>query len=131
MNEKDGIRRIYVIIVIAVIDQGISNSHTTPDRLGRLFEIAQPRLGVAYHYHLDDDTIDPFFDGVSATYDGPAALAQDLTVINVTPDQITLRQAVTDLLHETPPNPKKDDASALDPMPGGRTPDWVTDTIIH
>lgn len=52
-------------------------------------------------------------------------------VINVTPDQITLRQAVTDLLHEIPPNPKKDDASELDPMPGGRTPDWVTDTMIR
>ena len=57
------------------------------------------------------------------------ALAQDLMVINVTPEQIVLRQAQTDLLHQTPKNPKQD-TGQLDPLPDGRTPPWVQDTVI-
>ena len=81
------------------VARNISGGHTTSDRLGRLFDIARPRLGVAYHYHLDDDTVDPFFEHLRTTYDGPVALAQDLTVVNVTPEQIVVRQARTERLH--------------------------------
>ncbi|MEL7210308.1 MAG: MBL fold metallo-hydrolase, partial [Actinomycetota bacterium] len=111
------------------VAQNISGHHTTPERLAQLYEIARPALGIAYHYHLDDDTIDPFFDIVESTYDGPVALAQDLTVINITPEQIVLRQAETDLLHQTPKNPNQDDGE-LDPLPDGRTPEWVQSTVI-
>ena len=84
------------------IAMSVLHAHTTPDMLGRLFAICQPHLGVGYHYFVNDDTIDPFFEGLKSTYDGPVALAQDLMVINITPDQIVTRMGETDLLHWTP-----------------------------
>ncbi len=54
------------------------------------------------------------------TYNGPVLLAQDLVCINVTPEQIVMRQAQTSLLHSTPPGPKEEGPPKLDPKdPGG------------
>lgn len=112
------------------IAENVAGAHSTPDRLGRLFDIARPNLGVAYHYFQDDETIDPFFEKIATTYAGPVALAQDLTVINVSPDQIVVREAETDLLQWTPPGPEEDQPPQLDPKSPGVTPDFVTDTIL-
>jgi ribonuclease Z len=112
------------------IARNVAGAHSTPDRLGKLFDIAKPNLGVAYHYFQDDETIDPFFDNMASTYDGPVALAQDLTVINVTPEQIVVREAETDLLQWTPPGPDEDGPPELDPKSPGVTPNFVTDTIL-
>lgn len=86
-------------------------------------------LGVAYHYSQSDDRIDPFFDSIQTTYDGPVAIAQDLTVINVTPEQIVVREAQTDLLHDTPPGPDEGPPE-FDPKNPGVTPDFVADTVL-
>jgi len=113
------------------IAQNVARVHATPDRLGRLFDIAQPKLGVAYHYFQNDDTVDPFFENMKKAYNGPLLLAQDLVCINVTPEQIVMRQAQTSLLHSTPPGPKEEGPPKLDPMdPEGRTEKFVTDTIL-
>lgn len=105
--------------------------HTTPDMLGKLFEISRPGLGVGYHYVVNDDTVDPFFEGLTSTYDGPAALAQDLMVINVTPDQIVTRMGETDLLHLTPPPPDQPGPDPeLEPPSPAVIPDYVTDTRL-
>jgi ribonuclease Z len=116
--------------ILLPIAQNVAGAHSTPDRLGRLFDIAQPNLGVAYHYFQGDDTIDPFFDNLKKTYDGPVILAQDLTCINVTPEQIVMRQALTDLLHWTPPGPKEEGPPQLDPKSPGTTEDFVARTIL-
>lgn len=55
------------------VTKSILRVHTTPSKLGRLFDVARPRLGVGYHYFLDDETIDPFFDGVAGSYSGPVS----------------------------------------------------------
>lgn len=108
----------------------ITSCHTTADRLGKLFEIAKPKLGVGYHYYQDDMTIDPFFKGVASTYKGPVMLAQDFSVINVTPQQIVCRQAQTDLLNEMPKNP--DGTKGLHPgvVVDDTPPQWLEDTVI-
>ena len=86
---------------------------------------------MAYHYFQDDETVDPFFENLRKTYDGPVVLAQDFTVINLTPGQIVVRQAQTDLLHWTPPPPKMEGPpSELDPKDPGVTPRWVEETIL-
>ena len=87
---------------------------------------------MAYHYFQDDETVDPFFENLRKTYDGPVVLAQDLTVLNITPEQIVARQAQTDLLHwNPPPPPGEGPPPELDPKSPGTTPQFVLDTIIH
>ncbi|MCH6546786.1 MAG: MBL fold metallo-hydrolase [Deltaproteobacteria bacterium] len=109
----------------------ISGAHSTSDRVGKIFEIAKPKLGVAYHYFQDDETIDPFFENLRKTYAGPVVLAQDLTVINLTQAQIVTRQAQTDLLNWTPPAPPSEGPPPeLDPKSPGTTPQFVVDTIL-
>ena len=113
------------------IAKNVLHAHTTPDMLGRLFQISQPHLGVGYHYFVNDDTIDPFFEGMQSTYDGPVALAQDLMVINVTPDQIVTRMGDTDPLHWTPPAPGPSGPPPdLDPPSEAVIPDYVADARL-
>lgn len=115
---------------LAIAENIVYGAHTTPDQLGQVFEIAKPALGVATHYFQDDDLIDPFFEDVSKTYDGPVVLAQDLMVINVTPEQIVTRMAMTDLLSWAAPAPKTESEPTLDTLSDAKRPDWVTKTRI-
>jgi ribonuclease Z len=115
------------------IAENVVDEHTAADMLGRVFSIAKPKLGVGTHYFTNDDTIDKAFAGIASTYDGPVVIAQDLMVINVTPEQIVTRMALTDLLSWAAPAPKSAAGARpeLDPPPTeGRTQKWVVDTRI-
>ncbi len=105
--------------------------HTLPDELGEVFRIAKPGVGVGSHYTLGDALIDNFFKTVATTYDGPVLLAHDLTVINVSPEQIVIRQAKTSMLASVPEAPQLD---GVDMNPGepsdSQTPAWLTETRI-
>ena len=106
--------------------------HTIPEELGLVFSIAKPGLGIGSHYTLGDAMIDEAFERLRTTYDGPAMLAHDLSVINVTPEQIVARQAKTDLLASVPEAPKLE---GVDMNPGepskSKRPDWLTKTKIQ
>jgi hypothetical protein len=69
---------------------------------------------------------------MAKTYDGPVMLAHDLSVINVTPEQIVVRQAKTNLLASVPDAPKLE---GVDMNPGepseSKTPDWLRKTVIE
>jgi ribonuclease Z len=112
--------------------QNAVNQHTTPEELGVVFDLAKPGVGVGSHYTLGDEMVDTFFKGVSKTYGGPVLLAHDLSVINVTPEQIVIRQAKTSMLAEVPVPPVLE---GVDMNPGkpseSKRPDWLTDTAIH
>lgn len=95
-----------------------------------LFDIAKSKLGVAYHYYQDDNTINPFFEGVTSTYKGPVMLAQDFSVINVTPQQIVCRQAETDLLVELPDNPDANKGKHPTIVVDDEPAQWLEDTVI-
>jgi len=106
--------------------------HTVPEELGLVFSIAKPGLGVGSHYTLGDALIDNFFENVGKTYGGPVLLAHDLSVFNVTPDQIVIRQAKTSMLASVPDAPKLE---GVDMNPGkpsdSKTPSWLTKTRIE
>ena len=115
------------------IAENVVGEHTVADKLGRVFSIAKPTLGVGTHYFTNDYTIDKAFAGIASTYSGPVVIAQDLMVINVTPEQIVTRMARTDLLSWAAPAPKSAGGKRpkVDPAPThGRTPSWVVDTRI-
>jgi len=106
--------------------------HTLPNELGLVFDIAKPGIGVGSHYVLGDAEIDNAFKSMSTTYDGPVMLAHDLSVINVTPEQIVIRQAKTSLLASVPDAPKLE---GVDMRPGkpsdSKTPAWLSKTKIE
>jgi ribonuclease Z len=103
--------------------------HTTPEELGRVFDLAKPGIGVGSHYVLGDVLIDSFFEGVSKTYNGPVMLAHDLSVINVTPEQIVIRQAKTSMLAEVTVAPKLEGVNMTPGKPSdSKRPEWLTET---
>jgi ribonuclease Z len=68
--------------------------HCPPRSAGKIFDLCRPRLGVIYHTMISDDLKLPIIDDLRVTWKGPAALAEDLMVLNVTKERITQRQAV-------------------------------------
>ena len=114
------------------VAKNIVHKHTSPEELGEIFSIAEPVLGVGTHFFTNEDTIDGAFAGLSKTYSGPVAIAQDLMVINVTKEQIVTRMARTDLLSWSEPAPESDDKPTYDPKPSeGVTPKWISETRIE
>jgi len=69
------------------------SSHTTQKALGYILSQANPRLGVATHFQVNEDTVDNALEDVRTWYQGPFAIATDLLVINVSKDRIRLRYA--------------------------------------
>lgn len=67
--------------------------HTAPSAAGRVFAEVKPRLAVGYHFYNDFDTATEVERDIRKTYQGPLVLAQDLMVINVTDDAVTVRMS--------------------------------------
>ncbi len=68
--------------------------HTPPEGFGKLMSLIEPRLAVAYHYWNHRDIEFAISEGIRMTYDGPLALADDLTVINLKKDHIEVREVI-------------------------------------
>ena len=64
------------------------------------------------------------------TSDIPMVLAQDFTVINITPEQIVTRQAETNLLHWTPSLPPGAPRGKLGARSEAKIPQWLVDSVI-
>lgn len=69
------------------------SSHTTQKALGYIFSQTNPRLGVATHFQVNDDTIGPAMEDIRLWYQGPVTIATDLLVINVSKSEIRQRYA--------------------------------------
>ncbi|WP_425046015.1 guanitoxin biosynthesis MBL fold metallo-hydrolase GntH [Primorskyibacter sp. S87] len=71
--------------------------HTEPAAFGKVMSEVKPRHAMGYHSVLSPDNYQAILEGVRQTYDGPLTLARDLTVMNVTNDQIVVRDASVDI----------------------------------
>jgi len=102
--------------------------HTSAKAAGVVFELAQPKMAVMYHTWVTDETISPIFDDLRVPYLGPATLAQDFTVFNLTPTSIVVRQAIVDdapwpiVTQESAEAEKSDDLPVL--------PEWLEEQAI-
>jgi ribonuclease Z len=67
--------------------------HTSPEAAAKVFSSTNPGLAVGHHAMVAPGTVQPILDGIRSGYDGPVVIAQDFTVINVTPAQIVTRMA--------------------------------------
>ena len=70
--------------------------HTPPEGFGKVMSEVKPRHALGYHSVLSPENTQAILEGVRTTYDGELTLARDLTVINVTKDQIVVREASVD-----------------------------------
>ena len=68
--------------------------HTTPDAFGKIMSAVKPRHAVGYHFWTFHDIYDEILETVRTTYDGPLTLAEDMTVWNVTDEQVVVREAI-------------------------------------
>ena len=68
-------------------------NHTSPWEVGAIFQQLQPRLAIATHLKANAFSIVPAIAAIRSTYpSGPLAVAQDLSVWDVTADAIVQRQ---------------------------------------
>jgi len=107
----------------------VNNVHTSPQAFGKIMSQVKPRLAVAYHYWNHRDIEFDVHAGILETYDGPLALAADMTVINVPPDHIEVRE----LSPDSPAWPRlpSDEygAAPRSGIPKGLKSDWLTEGV--
>ncbi|TNF96121.1 MAG: MBL fold metallo-hydrolase [Gammaproteobacteria bacterium] len=70
--------------------------HTPPDAFGKIMSEIKPRHAIGYHFWTWHDVYDETLEAVRETYDGPLTLATDMTVWNVTDEQVVVREAFAD-----------------------------------
>jgi ribonuclease Z len=68
--------------------------HTSPEAFGKVMSDLQPRMAIAYHFFNDFETINPVYEAVRTTYDGPLSMAKDMMVWNVTKEDIKVREVI-------------------------------------
>ena len=107
--------------------------HTAPEAAASVFSQTKPGIAMGFHGMIAPGTPQPILDGIRTGYDGPVVVAQDFTVINVTPEQIVTRM----LEFEPGPFLASDPeylASKGGPRPDGslmhQLPQWLEDTVL-
>jgi ribonuclease Z len=104
--------------------------HTAPEEAGQVLALVKPRLAAVFHFFNDFDTGAGIEREMRKHYDGPLALAQDLMVFNVTPDDIRVRLAVT--ATHVWPNKERHDSFRAAPRtkPGPTMSRWLADAQL-
>ena len=106
----------------------VTDLHTPAKAAGVVFELTQPKMAVMYHTWVTEEIIPLLFDDLRIPYLGPATLAQDFTVFNITPESIVVRQALVDdapwpiVPAESAHAETSDEVSVL--------PEWLLDATI-
>jgi ribonuclease Z len=108
--------------------------HTSPEAAAKVYSATNPGLAMSFHATVAPGTPQPILDSIRTGYDGPVVIAQDFTVINITPEQIVTRMADVDLWAFI-----VSDAEYIASMGGsnpdpsqnpGTLPQWLKDTVI-
>jgi ribonuclease Z len=99
--------------------------HTQPAAAGKVFSILNPRMAVTFHFVSTFTTRKEVRDEVRTTYDGPLTVGKDLLVWNVTPDKVTVREAlVPDVVW---PSKSKLESAKYDPSEAIFPSDWLNE----
>jgi ribonuclease Z len=108
--------------------------HTSPEAAAKVYARTNPGLAMSFHGTIAPGTPQPILDGIRNGYDGPVVVAQDFTVVNITPEQIVTRMAKTDPWAYIVSDSEYIAAmggSNQDPSQNpGTLPQWLEDTVI-
>jgi ribonuclease Z len=69
----------------------VANSHTPAKALGKMCQLANPRLAVTCHAPVDPEELKAFISGVASHWSGEYQIGEDLMVFNVSKQKITIR----------------------------------------
>ena len=101
--------------------------HTPPDAFGKLMSEVQPRHAIGYHFWTWHDVYDDMLAAVRETYDGPLTLATDMTVWNVTDEQVVVREVMED--EDVAPTGTTFAYRQAEREPPEVAADWISDDI--
>ncbi|MFQ5968550.1 MAG: MBL fold metallo-hydrolase [Acidimicrobiia bacterium] len=107
--------------------------HTAPEAAAKVFAATKPQLAMGFHAIVAPGTPQPILDGVRTGYDGPFTLAQDFTVVNVTPEQVVSRVAeplLWDYLITDHAYTQRMGGVQADPSLMTGLPEWLEKTVI-
>lgn len=105
--------------------------HCPPRSAGKIFDLCQPRLGVIYHTMISEDLRIPVLDDLRTTWKGPAALAEDLMVLNVSKGDILQRRAVVpDLAWPVPSHRQGEARPPMERAAVAQMSQWLSDAEI-
>lgn len=105
----------------------VNGGHTSAAAAGVIFDMVRPRMAAMWHCHVIDGYVDPVFEAVTASCSGPVTLCQDLTVFNVTPEAVVVRQAKVDPMQQPILGPSDTERTIAERRP---TPDWWREAAI-
>lgn len=92
-----------------------TSAHTQPELAGQIFNELNPRMAVCFHFVNNGlDATQKLYESVRRVYGGPFTVAEDMTVWNITPDDISVRTVVGgDYAFSTPRSDEPPDTSKL------------------
>lgn len=100
--------------------------HSAPEEAAEVVAQCNPRLFIAYHFLNDFDTAPEIEAAIRTNYDGRLALATDFLVVNATPDDILVRNAVvTD--HAWPNKARHKNFGTAERKPRPKMSRWLAD----
>ncbi len=112
---------------LPAVQQALRAAHTIPEQMGRILDMAKPRMGALWHMDVSPGA-DAVFAEIGERYDGPVVATQDLTVFNVTADAVVARQAqVNDAPH--PVHGPSRSQPQVETM--AAPPSWWTDAALE
>jgi ribonuclease Z len=113
-------------IPLETAQQITSQAHTIPEQMGKILDLARPRMGALWHLDITPG-VDAVFEEISTSYTGPVTATQDLTVFNVTRDAVIARQA--EVNDAAPPvHGPSQTSPELDPQPA--PPAWWAEALL-
>jgi ribonuclease Z len=105
------------------------SSHTPQKALGYILDQTQPRLGIATHFQVNDDTIGPAMTDVQSFFSGHFTMAIDQLVVEVTATSITQMLTQVDE-YAWYPKPDSPDPSTLAPAKYGSPTAQLNSTLV-
>ncbi len=101
--------------------------HTPPQAFGKVMSAVEPRHAIGYHFWTFHDVYDEVLETVRTTYDGPLTLATDMTVWNVTDEQVVVREVYED--ENVAPTGTTQAYRDAEREPPEVAADWISDDI--
>jgi len=104
-----------------------SLAHTIPEQLGKILELAKPRMGALWHLDVTPG-VDVALEELGTQHEGPVTVTQDLTVFNVTEAAVTARQAAVNDAAPIVHGPSKTSPELDPPVP---PPAWWSEALLE